>query len=226
MEKELLPGDDLLFEVGLVEPHRFDRAGPVRKTRKNRRFAAETGNTGFSVYGNGLAMNIGMEALYDAVIISNLGGGNVMYVSADGETYAVRGDTSQGVVLKTAREWNGEGGVPNYHLEGLPEWVVEVRVDDTPRTKPGRQGESVLSFVCQSLPEGVDRRSASMTVKGVGTESRTPVHLIQDRVTLHIDHVQGGSRQDSGPSYTVGGSAWGGYGSGIVIRNGKKHVVK
>lgn len=185
-----------------------------------------TGNTGFNVYGNSLAMDIGMEALYDAVIISNLGGGNVMYVSADGETCAVRGDTSQGVVVKTSREWNGEGGASNYYLEGLPEWVTEVRVDDTPRTKPGRQGESVLSFVCQPLPEGVDRRSASMTVKGVGTEGRTPVHLIQDRVTLHVGHVQDDSPHDSGRSYTLEGQAWGGRGHGIVVRNGRKHVVK
>lgn len=185
-----------------------------------------TGNTGFSVYGSSLAMNIGMEILYDAVLVTNIGGGNVMYVSADGKTYAVRGDTSQGLVVKTAREWNGKEGVSNYTLEGLPDWVEEVRVDETLRLQPGHQGECILSFVCQPLPEGVERRSASMTIKGCGVKGRTPVHLIQDRVTLHIGHVNEDTPKDPGRAYTTGGQPWDGRGRGIVIRGGKKHVAR
>ena len=184
-----------------------------------------TGATGFDVYHSGLAMNIGMVAIYDNIIISNLNGANQLYVSDDGKTCRAK-NGSAGVVVVTSQPWQDYDGRANYRLSGLPEWVEAVQADGSAWAKYNHRGENTITLTCQPLPEGLDRRTANIVVEGSGVASHIPIRIIQDRVTLGI---HGNSTTDNASNtptrYNTAGQRIGTHSRGIVIQGGSKKAI-
>ena len=175
-------------------------------------------NTGYSYflnYGSPFAMRIGMMAMYDAVIVDPAR--DFITVAPDGAHCQPEWTT-----VRTARPWY-DGNTACYTIEGLPEWVTDVKVDAGHWADWGDEGACRISFTCRRLPADTDSRTATLYIKGCGVTSATPI-------TIHQDHGEGiatiHNKPRSNAAHHVSGIAASTHTQGIVVEKGRKYIRK
>lgn len=181
----------------------------------------------FSLY-SGTALNVGFTAKYDYCNPMYYGPDEnygIIKVSDDGNTAetVAKGDTFGGVMMKLNSDWYDADGNANYTINGLPDWVKSYEVD----TESYAAYEvTVINFKCQPLPADVSGRQCELTVSGYGCQSTYPIVLLQgDAVYNGIHGVTADAAKD-GKTYNLAGQGVSDNAKGIVIRNGKKLVVR
>ena len=179
-------------------------------------------------YGD-ITMQVGMVCMYDAVDVKDDGGMNILRISSDGQTCytegASEGESLDGAAVFTATSWYDADGNAFYTLEGLPDWVSGINIDDSMRRKAGTMGQNIVSFVCEPLPNGVTDRSATIYVAGKGVKSEKPI-IIHQSIPDDIIAVEKSSPADTGIIYNAGGQRVGANANGLVISKGKKYIRK
>lgn len=175
----------------------------------------ETGTSYPLSYGVAMGMRIGLMGMYDAVRVPE--DVSPFQVASDGQ------GKTDGVMVFTAQPWYDDEGVASYRLEGLPQWVKAVHVDEAYRDMEGREGACCLSFDCEPLPEGVSEREAKVYISGKGVVSDVPIFIHQDN-TDGIDNLVAtpvGSNvfDASGRPLSLGAK-------GVVVGQGRKYVRK
>ena len=176
-------------------------------------FNPDTGASYPLSYGVPIGMRIGLMAMYDAVRVPE----DVapFMVASDGQ------GKSDGVEVFTAMPWFDADGLAAYTLEGLPEWVTAVHVDESRRDVPDEEGVNLLSFECELLPEGLDEREAKVFVCGKGVVGDVPIVIHQDNADGISDVV---ASPDTERSYDLGGRVVSRGTKGVVVCKGRKKV--
>ena len=138
-----------------------------------RDYVNKTGDyVGSSVYANN---NMG-------VVVSFYGFYEVMKVDPEYKTIEVSAngtDCTAAATVYTQLNWNQNTTPYHYSLEGLPEWVKEVKVDSI------NKGISQVQVLCDALPAGVTSRSCEVKLKSMAGNLSTDV--------ITITQGQGGS---------------------------------
>ena len=185
----------------------------------------KTNDSYVNFYGD-ITMQVGMVCMYDAVAVKDDGGLNMLHISSDGQTCttegAAEGEPLDGAVVCTATSWYDTEGNAFYTLQGLPDWVTGINIDESIRRKAGTVGQDIVSFVCEPLPEGVMERTATIYVAGRGVVSEKPIILRQDN-SDGITVVENTS-PDAGILYNANGQRVGNNANGLVIAKGKKYI--
>ena len=190
----------------------------------------DTGNEYIDIYGAGIAMQAGMVAMYDAVLVEDENGANVLRVSDDGLTCQTEDLPpllgEPGVPVHTALPWFDENGTPNYELVGLPQWVREVEIDESERDVANHQCKGMVKFLCEPLSHDEPCRVASITIRGKGVESNVPIILLQGAVTMGLANQKPSCDKRDGKTYNMLGQRCGAGAKGILVRDGRKIVVR
>ena len=125
----------------------------------------------------------------------------------------------------------GEEEEENYVVEGCPEWLT-IEADDSyyEGTETTPEGWTILGFTAEPLPEGVTGREATIhfvSNRG-GHKSVTPIVIKQGEVQGAATSIQSVNENEGlqKVAFNVLGQRVGGEHKGIIIRNGKKFVVK
>ena len=176
-------------------------------------FNPDTGASYPLSYGEPIGMRIGLMAMYDAVRVPE----NVapFMVASDGQ------GKSGGVEVFTALPWFNADGLAAYTLEGLPEWVTAVHVDEARSDIPDEEGGYMLSFDCEPLPEGQTEREAMVFLCGKGVVSDVPIVIHQDNADGIPDVVASPATERS---YDLGGRVVSRGTRGVVVGKGLKSV--
>jgi hypothetical protein len=165
---------------------------------------------------------------------------NVLQVSADGKT--VTNDAmGEGVaMIYIAYPWVDDQDLGNYYIE-LPEWISDIEFEEITTQSNGyemRAGYGYASPVCDPLPAGVTGRYALLFVEGKGYTSEAPIIVLQGDASL--EEAKAEAQQLMGikkisktydnslksASFNLAGQKVNSDYKGLVIRNGKKIVVK
>ena len=137
-----------------------------------------------------------------------------------------------GVPVFTQVSWFDADDNENYFVEELPEWIKAVSIDPT-----FGYGMNLVMFACDPLPEGTKGRYAQVKVYGqeadmdgemkYSAESET-ITIVQGDVDLTgISTVKANKIFNSNaPVYNLAGQRVTNNFKGIVIRDGKKMLVK
>lgn len=194
--------------------------------------------SGFRHYYSGCVMDMSFYGMFDKAYIYTDG----MYsndvegtdyskirVSADGKTVTCDG-TSQEYnalpIVTGTQFFDGETEEPFYDIPNLPDWI-HVTVDESYRDN---QGVTLLYFTFDPLPEGTTGRNAALklTSRG-GVAANLPICVAQgDAEISGIEGVQisdAASKNDS-RMFNLAGQQVGKNFKGIVVKNGKKMLVK
>lgn len=182
-----------------------------------------------------LGMALTMHAMFDNIMVldeENSGAAyNVARVDNSGTSHFTDGksdsDGLSSVPVYTACPWKDSKNRMNYYwdVDSNNSWVKSVNVDDSQYSTSGIYG---LMFTCDPLPDGIEGRSATIWLKGKGVTASVPIILLQGNATATgIGKVEtGGNALTSGKTYSLTGQQVGcGY-KGIVIKNGKKLILK
>lgn len=159
-------------------------------------------------------MYYGPNENYGIVRISD--DGNTAETIADGNKYP-------GSMIKVNGDWFDEDGNAQYTITGQADWVKNIEVD----VNTYAEYEVVLfKYTCDALPAGVDGRQCELTIHGHGTNSTYPIVLLQGNATFNgINDVKVDGKAN-GKTYNLAGQNVKADAKGIVIRDGKKYVVK
>ncbi len=181
-------------------------------------------------YGDGFHAPIEFNALFDGIRVDTLDNFNILRVSSDGKSIYTDGTNGTGANFAfayTARQWNNADGTSNYTMD-LPSWVTSVKVNDSFRQNSSvSPGCEMLQFTCDPLPEGVTGRTAKLWIKGKGVTAAKPIILLQGdaKLTDGIGWITAKAAA-SQRVYNLNGQRVAASYHGIVIKNGKKVLVK
>lgn len=159
---------------------------------------------------------------------------NVLKVSDDGQTVENMGEPQLDFVYTdTAFPWFNDQNEENYYLitandDIIPEWISNVLVfeDEVEEGYP-RNGRVYLSVQCEALPEGVSGRQADLYIFGRGYVSENPICVIQGN--LSPDAINGTYKNyvEKNPAvYNMAGQKVSNNAKGMVVKNGRKFIVK
>ena len=171
---------------------------------------------------------------------------NVLYVTNDGTQSLVlldeQGSYIPGVMVYTAQPWVNEDNDEFYFIDEYPDWITEIVVDGSNYGHTAVEmyegepyyyyvlddGFSYVSVKAEPLPEGVTGRSAELYIQGRGVKSDTPIIVIQGDVEQ--DGITEVGRSDetikNAKVYNLNGQQVNGRTHGLLIKNGKKVMVK
>ncbi len=212
-------------DVDDVEPGRFSVYNPG------------TGDAYTFTYNGCIAMQVGVNAMYDAVEVLDNNNMNALRISDDGQTCSTDGavvgsdDDLGGAAVYTAQSWFDEDLNEYYYLVDAPDWVSGVMVDESMRDGDS-QGQYVgLDFVavtCDPLPAGVTGRSAKVFIGGRGVVSSVPLYILQGDATLAdgINNVEAAPNAKNLRVFNLNGQEVTKATKGVIIQNGKKFVNK
>lgn len=163
--------------------------------------------------------------------------GNCTY-GATGSPFAGASDGAgwAGVPVFTNVSWFDADDNDNYSVVGLPDWITGIVVDDT--SFP--YGLNNVMFNAEPLPAGETGRFAVVYVAGqeanmngetVYSTVSDPITIIQGQVNLDdvlaVKNVPAaGKKVATGKTYSLTGQRVAGNFKGLVIRDGKKFIVK
>lgn len=188
-------------------------------------------------YNGCIAMQVGLNAMYDAVEVLDNNNMNALRISDDGQTCSTDGavvgsdDDLGGAAVYTAQSWFDEDLNEYYYLVDAPDWVSGVMVDESMRDGDS-QGQYVgLDFVavtCDPLPAGVTGRSAKVFIGGRGVVSSVPLYILQGDATLAdgINNVEAAPNAKNLRVFNLNGQEVTKATKGVIIQNGKKFVNK
>ena len=182
-----------------------------------------------------LAMALTMHAMFDNIMVldeeNSEAAYNVIRVSESGTSHFTDGKSeSEGlnsVPVYTACPWRDEKNQMNYYwdVDGSNSWVKSVKVDDSQYANSGIYG---LMFTCDPLPDGLNGRTATIWLKGKGVKASTPIILLQGNADITaVGKIE--ATHTSVPSektFSLTGQQVGRGYKGIVIKNGKKIMLK
>ncbi len=159
---------------------------------------------------------------------------NTLRVSADGSTVENEGfEGLQGkVIMNSAFPWlDGATDDENYLSEEMPEWITLSGESDFGNYSDGSQyytGTTYVSIACEALPAGETGRAATIYLEGKGYKSAYPIIVLQGDATIEdaIENVVTVNVNKSNNTYNVAGQKVGKNFKGIVIKDGKKMLVK
>ena len=159
---------------------------------------------------------------------------NTLRVSEDGSTIENEGfEGLQGrVVLNSAFPWlDASTNDENYICEDLPEWITLSGESEYGNFNDGSQfytGTTNISIECEALPAGETGRAATIYLEGRGYKSAYPIIVLQGDATMEdaIENVVTVNVNKSNSIYNVAGQKVGKNFKGIVIKDGKKMLVK
>ena len=212
-------------DVDDVEPGRFSVYNPG------------TGDAYTFTYNGCIAMQVGLNAMYDAVEVLDNNNMNALRISDDGQTCSTDGavvgsdNDMGGAAVYTAQSWFDEDLNEYYYLVDAPDWVSGVMVDESMRDGDS-QGQYVgLDFVavtCDPLPAGVTGRSAKVFIGGRGVVSSVPLYILQGDATLAdgINNVEAAPNAKNLRVFNLNGQEVTKATKGVIIQNGKKFVNK
>ena len=212
-------------DVDDVEPGRFSVYNPG------------TGDAYTFTYNGCIAMQVGLNAMYDAVEVLDNNNMNALRISDDGQTCSTDGavvgsdNDMGGAAVYTAQSWFDEDLNEYYYLVDAPDWVSGVMVDESMRDGDS-QGQYVgLDFVavtCDPLPAGVTGRSAKVFIGGRGVVSSVPLYILQGDATLAdgINNVETAPNAKNLRVFNLNGQEVTKATKGVIIQNGKKFVNK
>lgn len=212
-------------DVDDVEPGRFSVYNPG------------TGDAYTFTYNGCIAMQVGLNAMYDAVEVLDNDNINALRISDDGQTCSTDGavvgsdNDMGGAAVYTAQSWFDEDLNEYYYLVDAPDWVSGVMVDESMRDGDS-QGQYVgLDFVavtCDPLPAGVTGRSAKVFIGGRGVVSSVPLYILQGDATLAdgINNVETAPNAKNLRVFNLNGQEVTKATKGVIIQNGKKFVNK
>ena len=159
---------------------------------------------------------------------------NTLRVSEDGSTIENEGFAGlQGrVVLNSAFPWlDASTNDENYICEDLPEWITLSGESEYGNFSDGSQfytGTTNISIECEALPAGETGRAATIYLEGKGYKSAYPIIVLQGDATMEdaIENVVTVNVNKSNSIYNVAGQKVGKNFKGIVVKDGKKMLVK
>ncbi|MBQ9669550.1 MAG: hypothetical protein IJV23_00870 [Prevotella sp.] len=159
---------------------------------------------------------------------------NVIRVSADGETATNEGfeNLNGQVILNSAFPWfDGKTGEENYICPEIPDWVYLDGVSQYGTYDSGSQyftGETYITITCEPLEAGETGRAASIYLEGKGHKSAYPIIVLQGDATLDdaIENVTVVNTNNNNATYNLAGQRVNANYKGVVIKNGKKAIVK
>ena len=159
---------------------------------------------------------------------------NTLRVSEDGSTIENEGFAGlQGrVVLNSAFPWlDASTNDENYICEDLPEWITLSGESEYGNFNDGSQfytGTTNISIECEALPAGETGRAATIYLEGKGYKSAYPIIVLQGDATMEdaIENVVTVNVNKSNSIYNVAGQKVGKNFKGIVVKDGKKMLVK
>ena len=183
---------------------------------------------------NRIALGVSLSAKFDYangyVDYSTEGDNNYNYgiVQIDndgrkGTTIANPNLTFEGAVVQINGDWYDDKGNEQYSLSGMEPWVKSYKVDDESYKYAGL---TVISFICDPLPEGVAGRGCDVLIHGKGVTSNQPITIIQGDATGIKDAKGETTVDEDAPMYNTAGQQVGKDYKGIVIQNGAKRVNK
>ena len=196
-------------------------------------YARPNGDLYSFTYKTPYAIAVMFNGMFDAVMVEDEDGANVLQVADDGTV-------ADSAFVYTACPWYGydeEGNVIqgtveddsfysflDYEEEGIsfPEWVkdVEIICDSWDENY-----YSAIKFTCEPLPAGVEGRTAEIYIEGRGARNATPIILTQGKVEADAIKNINSERTASVGFNLMGVSVNDSY-KGLVIKNGKKTFVK
>ena len=163
---------------------------------------------------------------------------NVLNVSTDGTNVSNNALSElPGVFVNTALSWFNSDDEENYFLftedgEEIPEWITSISTYDEVDEDYGvRTGREMLSVACEALPAGVKGRYTKLYVYGIGAKSTVPVIIIQGEIdesveTLSVESSMAKGNRTMGKTFNLKGQVVKATNKGIVVRDGKKMLVK
>ena len=132
-------------------------------------------------------------------------------------------------------EQDGEEYIPtdNYDFEGLPEWA-QVSVDPTyyeygRDTDDEIRGLQMIWFTVEALPEGQKGRSATVNiVSSRGAKANAPLYILQGdaEAPSGVKAVKFDAKGKYVGTYNMMGQQVDANAKGLIIRDGKKFVIK
>ncbi len=129
--------------------------------------------------------------------------------------------------------FEGEDFSGNYDFEGIPDWA-QIQIDPSGYeyevgTENEIRGLHMVWFIADALPDGVTGRSATVTlVSAFGSKCKTPIYLLQgDAVApTGVTAVKFDAQGKFVGIYNMAGQQVGNNYKGLVIKNGKKVMMK
>lgn len=196
-------------------------------------------------YYSNCALYLGMTALFDNVEVldnssfkdvpegTNM---NALRVSADGKTCTtegqdVDGDYNQGAILVgTAFPFVDHEGYDNYTLvsDDDTDWITW-QVDNSTYADvySNMYGYNAIYCECEPLPAGTSGRMAIVRVEGKGVTSEPFVVLQGDaQMPTAIESVLTATKSKSTKVYNLAGQQMNTNAKGLLIKGGKKVIVK
>lgn len=159
------------------------------------------------------------DAAYNVARVNDVGTGHL----TDGKTEA---DGLESVPVYTACPWKDTNNKMNYYwnVDESNSWVKGVNVDASQYENSGIYG---LKFTCDPLPSDVSGRTATLWLKGKGVTASTPIILLQGDATLSsIGNIEKSPVEDAGRMMNLAGQQVDKNYKGIVIKNGKKILMR
>ncbi|MCF0194446.1 MAG: hypothetical protein HUK00_04635 [Bacteroidaceae bacterium] len=184
-------------------------------------------------YGMFEVINVTSEAQTETGVITDLDG---MVVSADGATCTNYVDaTMPGVEVLTALDWtNDETGEDRYWSDDMYdyEWINNlVLTQFTYSDGEPIGGAYAVAVECQPLPAGETVRYACIHITGNGVTS-APIYIIQGEGTIEeckrvtaVNSIKAVNTTND-KFFNIAGQNVKKTTKGLIINNGKKHIVK
>lgn len=169
-------------------------------------------------------VEIEKEYTYEGTTYTNT---NVLRVSADGQTVTNEsGDGTNYVSAYTGMIWHDEYDNENYYAEEMPDWIQGIITNDTYYSK---YGVTLVSVLCDPLPDGVTGRAANLWIQGHGVAGATPITVLQGDATIEtaIQDVKAMNKNlSNGQAYNLQGQRVSKSTKGLLIKDGKKFFNK
>ncbi|MBP3726863.1 MAG: hypothetical protein J6I60_06600 [Bacteroidaceae bacterium] len=181
------------------------------------------GTSIFWVLGNNA--RIFFDAMFDVV---NVVSGDSLYVGSDGGRCWTLSEAQrvEGLRYQSSRAYKTSGvPTPNYSVQGLPEWL-RIESNDKSKYFSSSNWVNTLHLVAGPLPEGLSTRHADIRITSeLGAESQM-VRVVQgDATGITTPEASTGGTTPS-PAYNLAGQRVGADYRGIVVQDGKKHIVR
>lgn len=163
--------------------------------------------------------------------IAPAAGGETASTPAEGETAGAPAYvwTNYPFFLKEGDNYEDSG---IYEFEGIPEWA-QVKIDPTYyeySTDEGSvRGLNMIWFTVEALPEGVTGRSAEINLKSaLGAKNQAPIYIVQGDATITGVNAMkfDANGKFVGSTFNLAGQRVNDNFKGLVIKNGRKVVVK
>lgn len=160
---------------------------------------------------------------------------NTVRISDDGKTNLTDGATASienngaglpGAFVQTVLPFFSADGTQNYSVEGLPDWVSNIKVVALKEESK----QYALEFTATALPAGTSKRAATVYVVSDKGAVSNPIYLLQGDATV-ADGISSASVENVGNkadfrTYNLAGQRVNASYKGVVIANGKKYLQK